>query len=365
MGMGVEVGKRRWALLLFIGLAACSEPSGPSALEGGMLSEPWPVGSAAAHGFDAVGLEAALAAGQGIARLQSLLVVRHGVIVAERYYRGGARDVRADVRSVTKSIVSTLVGIALARGDLPSLDLTLGQVMPAELEGREPEKAGITIRDLLTMSSGFQWHEVGADGYSDWITSGRPVEYLLDQPLVAEPGAEFEYNSAAVHVLGVVLERVLGRDLDSYAREVLFTPLGITAAVWEPFADGTVNGGSGLDLLPRDVAKVAQLALQNGWTGTEQLTEPAWFQEASAPHFAWRARVASMPSVSYGYLWWVSDTPGAFFAWGYGGQFAYVVPGRDLVVVATSEWRAAGAAPSEVERAVLDLIVQKVVPTAR
>jgi CubicO group peptidase (beta-lactamase class C family) len=150
---------------------------------------------------------------------------------------------------------------------------------------------------------------------------------------------QYAYNSAAVHTLGVVLQKASGTPLPQYARERLFAPLGIETVAWEALDRDTVNGGSGIKLRGRDLLKLGQLYLQRGWSGETSVVPEAWVDETTQPRFPWRADYGAQKSVGYGMLWWVSDAePRAFFAWGYGGQFVYVVPDRDLAVVATTSW---------------------------
>jgi len=136
---------------------------------------------------------------------------------------------------------------------------------------------------------------------------------------------------------------------------------------WEPLDRGTVNGGSGIRLRGRDLLKLGQLFLQRGWSGERSVVPESWVDEATRPRFTWRQDYGAQKSVTYGMLWWVSDaSPPAFFAWGYGGQFVYVVPSRDLVVVATTEWRGlTETTPLALAEDVLGIIGQDVAAAAR
>jgi CubicO group peptidase (beta-lactamase class C family) len=137
--------------------------------------------------------------------------------------------------------------------------------------------------------------------------------------------------------------------------------------VWEPLDRGTVNGASGIELRARDLLKLGQLMLQRGWSGERSVVPEAWVDEVTRPQFSWRITVGAQPRVTYGMLFWVSDAdPPAFFAWGYGGQFVYVVPTLDIVVVATTEWRGiTETTPGALAAQVLGVIVEEVVPAAR
>jgi CubicO group peptidase (beta-lactamase class C family) len=313
------------------------------------------------------GISSALVAAAEIPRLMSFLVVRNGTLVVEEYYRGNQRDSLNDLRSVTKSVVSTLTGLAIQEGFLTGLDQTLGELLPFA-PFHFPEQREISIRDLLTMSGGFDWFERGAIGYNDWILSEDRIDFLLSKPIVEPPGTVFNYNSAAVHLLGVVLTEATGLELPELADHLLFGPIGITRSRWEPLTPH-YNGGAGIDLRPRDLARLGQLFLQGGLSGDRRILSESWIREATTPAFGWRSSFPPLSAVSYGFLWWTNhDVPGeAFLAWGYGGQFLYVVPSLDLVVVATTEWRGVSSdeGSDAVERAVLDVIVNHIIPAVR
>jgi CubicO group peptidase (beta-lactamase class C family) len=344
-------------------LAACGDASGPvDALD---LSEPWTYVGPSAVGLDSARLETAAAQAAAIPRFHALLVARHGRLVLERYFAGVDQQTLNDVRSVTKSVVSTLAGIAHQRGLLPNLDTTIAAYLGADYRLDAADSA-VTVRDLLTMSSGYSWTETTAE-YNRWISSaGDHVQFVLDLPVANLPGTTFAYNTGAVHLLGVLLEHATGLSLPAFAERYLFTPLGIHDVEWEPLDPGTVNGGAGIDLRAQDLLRLGQLFLQEGRSGTHQIVPADWVTLATRPYYTWRWGVGPLSTVTYGYLWWVSTTSidAAYFAWGYGGQFIYVVPSQDLVVVATTDWTGIGdaAAVNALESAVLDVIVNGVVP---
>jgi CubicO group peptidase (beta-lactamase class C family) len=354
---------RRAALLAAIVLAATAHAQLPVDLRG-----PWQEVTPDQVGLDAAQLEAAAARARAQPAVRSLLVARRGRLAFERYFGGATGETPFDVRSVTKSVVSLLTGIAIRDGVLPGTETSMAPYLAPAYQV-DAEDATVLLSHLLTMTSGFQWDESTGNGYNDWIVSNRHVQYVLDRPHAAPPGASFVYNSGAVHLLGVVIERAAGRPLPEFAREKLFAPLGILDAdvVWEPMANGHVNGGSGIDLRGRDLLKLGQLVLQRGFSGETSVVPEAWIAQATRPAFSWRQNYGAQQSTSYGGLFWVSDAqPGAAFAWGHGGQFVYVVPSLELVVVATTEWRGlAGITPGALAAHVLDTIVLSVLPAAR
>lgn len=343
--------------------AACSSDSTAPLARTTDLAREWSTATPAEVGLDAGKLDAAVQHASTLPRLLSLLVVRHGRLALEAYFNGNTRDSLNDVRSVTKSIVSTLTGIAVDRGAL-GVDSPIGPFLDSIAPVLDAEKRAITVRDLLTMTSGFNWYESGAVGYNDWVMSGDPIHYLLDRPLVATPGATFNYNSAAVHLLSVVVQQAVGESIPDFAQNNLFTPLGITRERWESFADGRVNGGAGLDLRPRDLAKIGQLWLQSGDDGGRRVLAASWIENATQPTFPFAPTSNPVGQLSYGWLWWLAPpgAPSAFFAWGHGGQFIWVVPGLDAVMVVTTDWRASPVAADELVRNAMSLILDHVLP---
>jgi len=319
-------------------------------------------------GFDASALASAVQRAEGIDRLLSLVVVRGGRLVSESYFEGNRPDSLNDVRSVTKSIVGMLTGIALDQGHVSSPDQTLDELLAGSSISLDSVQMTISVRHLLNMAGGFQWDESTTAGYNAWRVATDHVRYLLDQPFASAPGVAFTYNSAAVHLLGVVLEEAAGTTLPEFARQHLFAPLGIAEAAWEELPLNRVNGGAGVDLRPLDLAKLGQLMLQDGSSGTQRVLPAGWVTELSEPAHTWRNTYGPLNALSYGGLWWTEDGGGnheAFFAWGFGGQFIYVVPELDIVVVTTTQWRGGAGIADALARDVLDLVVNEVVASAR
>lgn len=328
------------------------------------LSAPWVEAAPADVGMDAAGLGMAVARAAAVPRFRSLLVARHGRLVLEQYLQGANDGTSFDVRSVTKSVVSALVGIALREEAFPSEDSSVAPYLEKAYVLDDLDRA-VTLRHLLTMTSGSLWDD-GSD-YNRWIFSDDHVQFFLDRPHVHPAGAEFAYDSAAVHVLGVAVQRASGKPLPQYASDRLFGPLGATSVAWEELDRGTVNGGAGIRLLGRDLLKFGQLFLQHGWSGERSIVPEAWVDEVSAPHFPWRDNHGAQQRVTYGMLWWVSDAaPPAYFAWGYGGQLVYVVPSLALVVVTTTDWTGlTETTPEALAQECFGVIVENVIPAAR
>jgi CubicO group peptidase (beta-lactamase class C family) len=174
-----------------------------------------------------------------------------------------------------------------------------------------------------------------------------------------------------VHLLGVVLQSATRTPLNAYARERLFHPIGVDSARWEISDRDTVNGGSGIEMTGRDLVRFGQLVLQQGRSGDRQVVPEGWTLEMTAPRYTWHNRYGPQAGVTYGYLWWVADNAPvpAYFAWGFGGQFVYVVPSLQLVVVTTTEWSGVGSDGTTnalaLAESALGVILNDVVPAAR
>jgi len=175
--------------------------------------------------------------------VHSLLVIRHGAIVLEHYYSPYEQKTTHVLYSVTKSFISTLIGIAVDKGYIASLDHPVLNYFPGStFENADPRKEAMTLRDLLTMTSGLDWDE-GMPGYQGITMRGS--KYALDLPMVADPGSEFLYCSGCSHILSSVLEQAAGQSTVDFAQENLFKPLGIKKPSWEMDAEGTAIGGRG------------------------------------------------------------------------------------------------------------------------
>lgn len=303
--------------------------------------------------------DACIRSNPDLAHTLNLIVAHHGEIVLERYYRDSGPDVLHNIHSVTKSFTSTVVGI-LAGAGLVDLDAPASSLVPAPAFDADPVKASITVRHLLTMSSGLYgqgWWDI--DELED---RGVPiVDGALDAPLVGPPGWGFLYNNGASHVLSAVIEAVAGAPTAGVAAERLFTPLGIRHWTWDTDPQGRHWGCGDLHLAGRDLVKLGLLYLAGGrWNGRPVVDE-AYVATATSPLLP-----GGPPEFcGYGLLWWVADraSPPLYFAAGYGGQYVVVVPDLDLVVVTMAD---AEAQPRgmPLRRLVTDLIVPAFTPAA-
>ncbi|GMR12216.1 MAG: serine hydrolase [Gemmatimonadota bacterium] len=315
-----------------------------------------------------------MALAQAVARLgaipgmRSFLVSEGGELLEERYFNGVSATDPHNVRSVTKSVTSALVGIALDRGFLTDLDVTVGEHLPADLlDGLDPVKAGITVRDLLRMAHGFTWNQLrgGAD-FDEWATADDQLEFILARPLESLPGSSFEYSDGAVHMLSVILTGVTGMSTLDFAEEFLFEPMGFTNPdrIWSEDNRGFNAGGVGLRLTPPEMLAFGEMFLNGGVHKGTRVLSSAWVEQATGD----RIDSLDIPfSQRYGYLWWVgSGGPFPFYlANGFGGQFIVVTPSRGLVVVTTVDLAGPHGSSTDNWLEAITTIVEDLLPAFR
>lgn len=294
----------------------------------------WQAVTADQVGLEPGQLEHAVQAIGELEGVHGLLIARRGRLVVERYFRGSAGNRPHNLKSASKSVLSALAGLAIEQ-DLLKLDQPIADVLSEAAGLDDTGKGAITVRHLLTMTSGLESTSFG--NYGSWVASRNWVRTALARPLQAEPGTRFSYSTGGTHLLSATLSRAAGRSTHDFAREHLFAPLGIRRSAWARDRQGVHMGGNNLSLLPRDMLKFGQLYLNRGrWNG-EQLLPWQWIDESTRPGLVGprgRGRIYG----GYGYLWWLRGhrERGAYIASGYGGQYIYVAPAEDLVVVVIS-----------------------------
>lgn len=346
----VKLPRGLLALSMLVVSLSAQNLARPAALDDG-----WAIAEPAAAGFDAVKLQASFAQMlSGEANLHAVVVERHGMLVAEGYRKGRDKPqftflshmvafgptVRHDTRSVGKSVIALLVGIAQAKGELGSVTTPVLDLYPEHADLATPTRRKITVAHLLAMESGLQWRESGAGFPTDedrlaWKKS--QIRFVLSRPAVAEPGNRFDYNSGGTVVLADILERATHMPWTEFARTALFEPLGISDVEWITDLRSRPIANSGLRLRPRDMAKLGRLVLNHGkWNG-RQVVPAAWIDEMLRPRLA-----TGVDDTRYGYQWWTGSVnwhgnPLPWWAaWGNGSQRIFVIPDLDLTVVFTA-----------------------------
>ncbi len=294
------------------------------------LSDGLAISTPEAEGLDTEALMKVYAKAQDMTYLHSLLVLRRGKLVAERYFNGYTIYATDNVRSVSKSILSALVGIALQRGHLKSVDQNLATLLPDIVsETRYTDKIPVTLKHLLTMNSGLA--SMRRNTYRTWVQSENWVTHILDKPLAWTPGAGFSYSTGDSHLVAVALAKAVGTTTFKFAQKHLFKPLDIRLTAWKTDPQGYSHGGNNMFLTPRDMAKFGLLYLNKGKYKGRQVVPSAWVAESTAIQTA-------SAYLDYGYYWWRPQYGAheAFSAHGYAGQFIVVVPSLELVIVTTA-----------------------------
>lgn len=335
------------SFLLVLCLASCSD--------GGLQTDPVPA-------VDEKRLDSAFSLAREFNSMKSLIVARGDAILREEYFGAGGADLQHDVRSVTKSVTSLLVGIAIDKGFIPSVDQPIGAYFDSL--HLPPATAGIAVRHLLTMSSGLEGNELADPSeYDRWISARDQVRYVLAKPFVAAPGSRFCYNSGVLHLLSVIVSKASRMSTSDFAQKYLFDPLGIGTRSWEPDSQGYNNGGAGLSLTPHDMVKLGILVLGRGVYAGRRVVSDGWID--SSTRFRITTSMAVPHGPGYGYCWWAGrEAQGdCTFAMGWGGQFIVIVPAMDIIVIATNEWkgRSIPAAGEQWVRTI-DLIVSRIIP---
>lgn len=262
-----------------------------------------------------------------------------------------------NIKSASKSVLSLLVGIAVDKGDIESVNQPISIYFENYFSSHpDSVKESITIKDLLTMRAGLE--TTSFHNYGRWVVSDDWVEFALEQPMEDRPGGDMIYSTGSTHLLSVILARASGMSTRAFANRYLFGPLDIQVGGWDRDPQGHYMGGNNMALRPADMLKIGQMVLDGGvWEG-ERIVSGAWLEDS----FRTYTRSNYNP-YDYGYLWWKRPVSGyqVRFAWGYGGQYILMIPDLQAVVVMTSD-------PTETtdergyQRPVFNLLEHEIIP---
>ena len=288
---------------------------------------------------------------EGIPSLGAFLVWHHHTLIYERYFHGAEPQTAFNIKSITKTMVSALAGIAEQKGLLPGLDTPVLSLLPEYAKPNRSSshvwfgddkaindsiRATLTLKHLLTMQAGFDWDDFGPLA-SAMISSSDPVRFTFDIPFDGYPGETFNYNTGASIIFGAALAKSVQTDLRAFADSNLFQPAGIKLLQWDTDPLGRYIGGSEMYMTAQDLMRFGLLFLHYGVVDDKQVIPAAWVKESTAAH----AKLNSWPVLpganGYGYYWWRRKSNGhqAYVASGYGGQLICIVPDLDMVIVTT------------------------------
>jgi len=266
--------------------------------------------------------------------IDSVVVVRNGYLVVDATVHPFEPGSRHIIYSCTKSVISALVGIAIDKGYIESVDQPVLDFFPERTAANlDANKETMTLENVLTMATGlecrdsylYRWRGINQMRQSeDWI------QFMLDLPMAEEPGSRFEYCNGASFLLSAIIQETAGLNALAFANEHLFGPLGIIDVEWPSNPQGISIGWSDLHLTPHDMAKIGYLYLNEGWWDGQQVVSAKWVKASTRKH------ISATLEDGYGYQWWIDDS-GTYMALGYAGQFIFVAPEEDMVVVFVSD----------------------------
>lgn len=272
--------------------------------------------------------------------LRNILIIRNNRLVFEEYFQGVQKNSLSHLQSATKSVVSAIFGIAVANGSVGSVGDALFDYFPEYQHLNNPDKAGVTLQHVLSMTPGFDWNEISTPvngEENDNVAAHRSnnfIEYLLKKDIVTDPGTAWYYNSGCPMLLAGIVRNQAGIHIDEFAAQYLFGPMGIQSLRWEYQSDGLPLATGGLWMRARDSAKFGQLFLDGGTWDGQQLIPESWVTAS------WTGYSPQDPGEEYGYLWWMREQEGHrfWFASGYGGQLIVMVPDEEIVIVINADY---------------------------
>lgn len=267
-----------------------------------------------------------------IERVRTLIIQQEGEILAQKSFNGRNIERPFNIKSASKSIIGLLTGIAVEKGYIPSVEESIKNYFPEYFEENPDSiKESITIRNLLTMQTGLR--STSSGNYGAWVISDNWIEYALSQDFVTEIDSRMVYSTGTSHLLSVIISKATGMSTKEFAEEYLFNPMNIRVGGWDKDPQGYFMGGNNLALKPADLIKIGQLMLNNGRYGDQQLISKEWIKDSFGTY-----TYSNYNPYGYGYQWWNQTIGGykTFFAWGSGGQYIFIIPELETVVVITS-----------------------------
>lgn len=293
-----------------------------------------------------------------IPSVTSLLIQQNGELLSEQYFNGMESARHTNVKSASKSIISLLVGIAIDQDFIEGVDQPIGSFFEDYFESHpDSVKENLTIKDLLTMRTGLE--TTSFHNYGQWVASDNWVHFALDQPMEDQPGGEMAYSTGTSHLLSVILTRATGMSTRDFAIKYLFDPMDISTGGWDRDPQGYYMGGNNLALRPRGMMKIGQMVMDGGTFQGERIISEAWLKDSFQTYTR-----SNFNPYDYGYMWWKKPV-GEFkvrFAWGFGGQYIFMIPEIDAVVVLTGSLQNADQSRSYKEP-VFDLLREDILPS--
>jgi CubicO group peptidase (beta-lactamase class C family) len=313
-------------------------------------TEGWRTSTPEEQGMDPQKLEAMLAEIKDREiNLHSFLIIRNGYLVSETYFGPYDQDTKHEMQSVGRSWTSALIGIAMDKGYIDTVDQRIVDFFPERtFANMDQRKEAMTLEDVLTMRTGLEWQELPG-AFEQMQKSPDWVQYILDRPMIEQPGTRWNYCSICSHVLTAVIYETTGINPRDFAEENLFRPLGISGVSWIADPDGIPLGAGGFMLTPRDMAKLGYLYLRNGQWDGQQIVSSDWISQSTQTYSVVNEHLG------YAYHWVTIPEMKGYTASGGGGQIILVLPEDDLVIVTTAN----------TEESIFELIDKYVLPAVQ
>jgi CubicO group peptidase (beta-lactamase class C family) len=328
----------------------------------------WETAAPASVGMSEQLLDSAITEASAKGYVDALIVVKDGKIVAEDYFNGYSQQTPHNVMSVSKSLLSAIAGVALHKGFLDGLDQKMLDFFPQYVhEELDPRKHDISLQHLLNMRMGIERESV--DNYRVYLelyTSDNWIRETIEYPLVFDPGERMRYNTFITHLLSGMITRATGMSTHAFAYHYLFKPMGIDVDFWEQDPQGIYFGGNSMHITPREMAAFGYLYLNDGRLNGKQILPKDWvlFSRSPSTDLTHPNEWGSMKNYNYANLWWLGqfNQYDCCMAVGYGGQYIFVFPVPDLIVVTTAENNIPPEATTEQEWGIQELVTRYILP---
>lgn len=316
-------------------------------------------------------LNNALAVLSNVEGMKSIVISNDDTIVKEQYFNSSGPNVAHDIRSVTKTVTALLIGIAIDKGYISSVEDEIGQYITPIVGEISADKSQLKIKYFLTMSSGLEWYEWGNysgynNEYNNWWRSYDQITYLLNRNFAYMPGSYFNYNSAGSHLLSIIVSQATGMSTENFAKQFLFEPLEINFSSWTKDKRGYNNGAAGLSITPYEMQKIGVLLLNKGLYRNKRIVSEKWINKLT--NFYISTRDANSFANGYGYQTWLwnNGINSYFDAMGYGGQFILVVPAKNLIITASCDWQSVSDSTAEFNwYIIMSTIANSIIPAFR
>lgn len=350
--------------IILTSLSVLNSCVNPTEEEENPIGYKWEVSTPAGLGLNESMVEAALTEAGKKEFINSILIIRNGKIAAEKYYNGGNLNSYQTVRSVSKSFLSALVGIAVNKGIL-QLDQKMINFFPEyNLPSNDSRINDITLEHLLTMKGGIKGD---VDAYFKFTLSSNWIKTIIELPLDFAPGSKTQYSTAGTHLISGMLSKASGMSTLEFAKKYLFEPAGIVIKEWARDPQGIYFGGNDMFFTTRNMAALGLLYLNNGKLNGQLIVQEEWVKSSLLYSGGSTGVWGSLSKAGYGYLWWLGQLAGRkiFLAIGHGGQFIICVPEINMIIAATSNPFLDWVISDEHERAVIQIVSDYIIPSVK